>query len=437
MTHFATSTRFIIAAALIIVALSCGQPGRETVVLDFWAMGAEGETVIHLVPEFERTHPHIRVRVQPIPWTAAHEKLLTAYAGDATPDLCQLGNTWIPEFAALHALEPLNDRIARSAEIDSSHFFSGAWASSVIDGSVLALPWYVDTRLLFYRTDILREAGFDSPPRTWEEWTRQLDAVKRVAGENKFAILLPINEFEAPVTLALQQDDLMVRDHGTRGNFRSPGFREAFSFYVSLFESGWAPRMANTEISNVWQEFGQGFFSFFITGPWNISTFRERLPSGVADHWTTAPMPAPGDDPSAYPGAGIAGGAGLAIFRSSEKKEEAWQFIEYLLRPENQIALHQRLGNLPARLVAWEDPVLAENPYAAAFYTQLTRVRPTPQIPEWERIASMIWQQAEAVVNGRRTIDAALEQLDRDVDRLLEKRRWMLSRETRPPREGE
>ena len=54
------------------------------------------------------------MRVQQIPWTAAHEKLLTAFAGDATPDVCQLGNTWIPEFAALDALEPLDDRVATS-----------------------------------------------------------------------------------------------------------------------------------------------------------------------------------------------------------------------------------------------------------------------------------------------------------------------------------
>jgi multiple sugar transport system substrate-binding protein len=49
------------------------------------------------MPEFERRYPEIQVKVQQIPWSAAHEKLLTAYAGDAMPDVFQLGNTWIPE----------------------------------------------------------------------------------------------------------------------------------------------------------------------------------------------------------------------------------------------------------------------------------------------------------------------------------------------------
>ncbi|MCK4689629.1 MAG: extracellular solute-binding protein [Candidatus Marinimicrobia bacterium] len=67
-------------------------------------MGAEGEHIQKLMPEFEKC-TGINVKVQSIPWTAAHEKLLTAYAGNSTPDICQLGNTWIPEFVALNAID--------------------------------------------------------------------------------------------------------------------------------------------------------------------------------------------------------------------------------------------------------------------------------------------------------------------------------------------
>ena len=69
--------------------------------LEFWAMGREAEVVVDLLGTFRRRHPQVQVRVQQLPWSAAHEKLLTAYAGDALPDLCQLGNTWLPEFVAL------------------------------------------------------------------------------------------------------------------------------------------------------------------------------------------------------------------------------------------------------------------------------------------------------------------------------------------------
>ena len=83
-------------------------------------MGREGEVLSELVPEFERQNPGISVRVQQIPWSAAHEKLLTAYVGDATPDIAMLGNTWVPEFVALDALEPLDARVAASTQIQES-----------------------------------------------------------------------------------------------------------------------------------------------------------------------------------------------------------------------------------------------------------------------------------------------------------------------------
>ena len=71
-------------ALAVILALSltvaCRSSSSETV-LRFWAMGREGEVVVDLVREFERAHPGIRVNVQQLPWTAAHEKLLTAFAG--------------------------------------------------------------------------------------------------------------------------------------------------------------------------------------------------------------------------------------------------------------------------------------------------------------------------------------------------------------------
>src|SRR5258708_30617443 len=87
-------------------------------VLHFWAMGREGEVASELLAAFERENPGLRVRVEQLPWSAAHEKLLTAYAGDATPDLAQMGNTWLPEFVALAAIVPLAARLRASAHVD-------------------------------------------------------------------------------------------------------------------------------------------------------------------------------------------------------------------------------------------------------------------------------------------------------------------------------
>ena len=196
--------RGMLVAALLVLA-GCRQAGgdKETV-LHFWGLGREGEVVAELVRDFERENPGIRVEVQQIPWTAAHEKLLTAFVGRSTPDLAQLGNTWIPEFVALRALAPLTPWLEQSATVRAEHYFPGIWSTNVVDGTAYGVPWYVDTRLLFYRKDILARAGYETMPATWTEWRAAMEAVKRDVGPDRYAIFLPLNEWAQPVIFGLQ-----------------------------------------------------------------------------------------------------------------------------------------------------------------------------------------------------------------------------------------
>lgn len=416
-------TRRLLLGALLILLSACAPSPGDRQTLRFWVMGREGEVIEQLLPEFERRNPDIRVRVQQLPWTAAHEKLLTAFAGDTLPDLCQLGNTWLPEFAALNALADLGTRVATSRVVVAEDYFPGIWETNVIDGRLHGIPWYVDTRLLFYRSDLLKKAGFVTPPRSWGEWEQALAAIQKAVGPTRYAILLPLNEFEPLLALGLQQDDPLLREEGRRGGFSSPGFRRALDFYARMFHNGWAPALGGAQISNVWTEFGRGYFSFYISGPWNIGEFKRRLPAEHQDDWMTAPLPGP-----AGPGSSIAGGSSLVIFRSSRHPEAAWRLMEYLSEPAVQIRFHEMTGNLPPRRTAWQDEQLAGDVYAKAFRDQLERVRPTPKVPEWERIVNEMQLTAEQVVRGGMDVEQATRALDRRVDAILEKRRWMLAR---------
>jgi multiple sugar transport system substrate-binding protein len=99
----------ILILLIYLIGFSCSSTTSNKIEINFWAMGAEGEQVQKLVPEFEKQNPGLAVKVQMIPWTAVQEKLITAYASDNTPDACQLGNTWIPQFVSLNALEDLEN----------------------------------------------------------------------------------------------------------------------------------------------------------------------------------------------------------------------------------------------------------------------------------------------------------------------------------------
>jgi multiple sugar transport system substrate-binding protein len=401
----------------------CSRPDDGTVTLEFWAMGREGEVVTELIPEFERRNPGIRVQVQQMPWTAAHEKILTAIVGEATPDIGQIGNSWVPEFVAINALEPLDPWIAKSQTIRPRNFFSGIWDTNVIDGGVYGIPWYVDTRVLFYRPDILAAAGVPRPPQTWTEWRDAMEKVEAHVGKKGFAIFLPTDEWAQPISLGLQTGAGFLKDGGGRGDFQSPEFRKAFHFYLGIFRDGLAPVANTTQIANVFQQFAAGDFAMYITGPWNVGEFKRRLPPEMQDRWMTAPLPGPNG-----PGVSLAGGSSLSIFEGTEHKEEAWKLIEFLSEPAQQVRFYELSGNLPARLEAWDDPTLAGDRYIRAFREQLQRVRPTPKVPEWEQIVTRVYEHAEAAIRGRMTEDQALAALDRDVDRMLEKRRFLLAR---------
>ncbi|HEX5724008.1 MAG TPA: sugar ABC transporter substrate-binding protein [Longimicrobiaceae bacterium] len=410
------------AAALLLLLAGCGGGGEEDeVVVRFWGMGREGEVVGELVPEFERQNPGIRVDVQQIPWSAAHEKLLTAYVGEATPDVAQLGNTWVPEFEALGALEPLDARVAASQAVRREDYFPGIWDTNVVGGRTYGIPWYVDTRVLFYRPDLLAAAGHPRPPQTWEEWRDALRRLKARMGPDRWPILLPTNEWPQPVILGMQSGEELLREGGRYGNFRGPGFRRGFEFYVGLFREGLAPTVSASEISNRYQEFERGNIAMFITGPWEIGEFSSRVAPSVP--WATAPLPGPDG-----PGVSLAGGSSLVLFRGSRRKDAAWKLVEFLSRPEQQVRFYQLTGDLPPRRSAWRAPALAENRHAAAFRAQLDRVRPLPMVPESEQIVSKVFEQGERAARGQATVDEALATLDREVDRILEKRRWLLAR---------
>jgi multiple sugar transport system substrate-binding protein len=410
-------------AALIVVATGCRGERATRDAVELWALGREGEMVQRMIPGFERRNPGVRVRVQQVPWSAAHEKLLTAYVGEAMPDVFQVGNTWIPEFVALGAIEPMDERVRRSGSVSFDDYFPGIVDTSVIDGATYGRPWYVDTRLLFYRSDLVAAAGYAAPPRTWEAWLDAMTRVKQHAKSGEFAALMPINEWQPLVILALQQGAELLREGDTRGNFETPSFRAALGFYVDLFRRGLAPLTSQAQVANLYQDFARGAFAFYVTGPWNIGEFRARLPSAV--RWATAPWPAPDEH---YPGTSLAGGASLAIFRGSHRKDAAWALLEYLSEPAQQLELYRLTGDLPSRKSAWTEAGPAGDAQAQAFRTQLEHVRPTPKIPEWERIADQITRHAESAIRGRLTIDEALAALDRDADETLEKRRWLMRR---------
>lgn len=415
--------KVIASVLLIIFFTNCDSNTSKKVEIKFWAMGSEAEQILKILPEFEKKYPNIKVKVQQVPWTAAQEKLITAFASDNTPDICQLGNTWIPQFASLDAIIDLTDFIDNSTVVKPENFFKGIWETNVIDNQVYGIPWYVDTRLMFYRKDVFKRAGFESPPKNWEELYLLCKKIKELEqGKEKFPVFIPTNEWNSFIIFGLQAGAQLLKDKNTKGNFHSKEFKEAFDYLIKFHKENLTP-FGMMQVTNVYQAMAEEYISIYFSGPWNIPEFKKWMTGNLADKWATAPMPGYQNE---YPGLSLAGGSSLVIFKRSENKNEVWKLIEFLSEPEIQLKVYSVTNNLPSVIEAWNDSSLANDIYMKAFYQQLQNVTSTPKIPEWEQIVfSKLQQYAEFAARGVMTTDEALKKLDEDANRILEKRRWL------------
>jgi multiple sugar transport system substrate-binding protein len=382
--------------------------------LTMWAMGTEGENGSRMLPPFEAASG-LSVSLQSIAWTAAHEKILTAFAGRSMPDVLMVRNDWLPELALLRAIEPVPPALMAGQQPMAAQ-------TSTIDGTPMALPWIMDTMVQFYRRDLLAAAGYDIPPGDWAAWKRMAHAIKRRAPDN-YAVLMLLDWPEHLFGYAAQQPDPLLRDHNGFGNFRSAGFRAVLAHYKSLFDERLAPKVLGTDIVDTKTVFAQGWVAIAPAGGDLLHDFYLYPKLVRRELWANAVMPGPtGFAP------GPITGSSLAVSHSSADRAAAWELAGYFGSASVQVRFGQITGMMPTRPIAWTAPEIAHDPVSQVFVRQLSDVRPPPQIPEWQRILDEVQLVAEHMVRGEISVDAAAREMDARVDRILAKRRWLLNR---------
>lgn len=355
--------------------------------ISVWAMGNEGENLSVLADAFMDEYPDVTVEVTPVPWDAAHDRIVNAMAGGEGPDVTMVGTTWMGEFASLGGLDPT------PANIDSSQFFEGAWDTTVVDGTSYAVPWYVETRLLYYRTDLAEEAGATAPPESWED-LKAMAAAMQDAGARYGLTLLPGGPGAWQVYMPFfwqAGGDIMDAD----GNFTLDGEPcvEALTFYDSFFEEELVPPAA-VDVPREAQ-FADGDLGSFFDGPWMIGIVEDA--GTDPETYTVAPQT------TEEAGTSFVGGSNLAVLADSDNKEAGWAFIEYVSRPEVQVTWYETVSALPAVQSAWEDEQLSGDDKLSVFGEQLEDAKAPPAISTWEQIASEIDGVIEQVTVGDMT----------------------------------
>ena len=392
---------FVVALFVLIMSAlaACGSSGgggnANSANLTVWAMGAEGDNLKTLATSFNQQNPGIHVNVQSIPWSNAHAKLLTAVAGQQTPDVAEMGTTWMPEFSKTGALD------TPPSSISSSTFFPSAWNMTVSNGTSYGVPWYVDTRVLYYRTDIAQKAGITHAPQNWDELLADARAMQQKGGA-KYGISLQSNDWQEFLPF-IWQDGGQVYKNG-QFTLNSPEVVQALTFYQTFFKEGLTPQTEPPGF-DVSQGFIQGSLPMFISGPWEMGLIQQNGGPSMNGKWAVAPVPQKVSNTS------FVGGSDLVVFKNSPNRAAAWKFVQYLLDPSVQSKWYGIVGDLPAVQSAWSSGTLASDKNLVVFHTQLSNTLGPPPITNWEQVANVIDNDMQQTCLGKTSPQQAVQDM--------------------------
>jgi len=339
----------------------------ERLELVVWGLqsGEETKGLDAQIQEFERRHPHIRVKnLMMGTGGMSAQKLMTSIAGNVPPDLVRQDRFTIGDWASREAFRPLDDLLASpeanapgdAERIDPAEYYPACWTEAVYQGKVYAIPDSTDDRLLYWNKDLYRKAGLDPerPPRTWEElldYTQKLTK-RRPDGSFESVGFIPVVKTHSNSWFYLyswQNGGEFMSPDGRTCTLLNPQTKEALEWLTGFYDKLSGAENV-TAFASTFQPREQ---DPFITGRMamkvdtnnairNIARFGKNLDYGVAP----APVPAArlrGEGRFAGQPKYItwSGGFSFAIPVGSRHVPEAWQFIKWMNSLESRRIFNQ------------------------------------------------------------------------------------------------
>ncbi|MGY0064157.1 sugar ABC transporter substrate-binding protein [Streptomyces sp. LZ34] len=365
-------------------------------------MGTEGERLPELAARFQKSNPDAKVKVTAIPWQDYAKKVETAIASQSTPDATLVGAADLTNFASTGGLEQVP-----AGFVDTSSFYRGAARSTTFDGGTYGVPWYVETRSLFYRKDLARAAGV-SAPKTWKEYRPFLKALQKEGA--KWGLSLPTGaaaSWQGVLPFMWQAGADLMNENSTEFTFDTPEALEGLEFYQSFFTAKTASRNGPVSLGEIEPQFVDGSTAALISGPWETALLKAAGGADfVEDKVGIAPLP---KGPKSN--AGYIGGGHWAVFKDAKNRDGAWKFIRWLSRPDVQQDWYGLSGDLPAVQSAWNEGKLKSDPTLAVFRSQLETALPGPNVTTWKQITAVLDAEIEKVAKGVSSPKAALERV--------------------------
>ncbi|WP_431901826.1 extracellular solute-binding protein [Nonomuraea sp. bgisy101] len=367
-----------------------------------WAIGEEGKALDAFADDFEKANPGVKITVTPMGWDVAHDKITSAIAGGATPDVTMIGSTWSGELSKTGALDPTPADL-----FDQAAFFPGAWETVNVNGTAYGVPWYVETRVLYYRKDVAEKAAVKAPA-TWADFTAFVKAMKEKGGADKgFNQGYRAGSWQELLPLIWQAGGDIVKDGAY--TFDTPEAVTALKHYASLFEQKLAPN--DLPVGAFPQTFIKGEVGAFYSGPWMAGVLANDGGDGFKDKFGLALYPK-----GPVTGTSFVGGADMVVFKKAKNRDAAWTFLRWLTDPKVQATWYTKVKALPSVRSAWQEPALTADPQLAVFGEQLKDAKTPPPFPTWEQVARVIETELEKLALGRSTAEETAKAIQSQAD---------------------
>jgi multiple sugar transport system substrate-binding protein len=399
------------------------------VTIDFWYMpnGPSPDKVVRReVDRFHALHPNITVRATKLDWPDALTRLTTAAASGSGPDVSQLGTTWVGSISSLGGLRPFSDdELAWLGGREA--YLPASWTSTRLLGrtEVTAVPWFVDIRAVFYRTDILRSLDID-PATAFTDWRSFAATLDRISAGGKVAALGQPGKADwnvvhnvAPFVWEAGGDFLSA--DGTRATVATPAALDGVDYYrklVAKYNSRFVLRGTYTEARRA---FVDGRVAVLTDAPESVATYRGTAKLG--GRWATAPMPTGPKGRFTF-----LGGSNLSLWKASQHPAVALEWIRFLTGEESQRRYVSGIGLWPARLSATTKAPFGSDPAYRAFTAQIPNGRQYPAVAAWNGIEvalhkafGTMWDRVLATGSPltRRELEALLNRATTDVQQAI------------------
>jgi multiple sugar transport system substrate-binding protein len=403
-------TRTVLAKAVLCAALVAGggaAHAETTLNALFMSQAAYSEGDVRAMTEdFTKEHPDIKVNLEFVPYEGLRDKTLLAQGAGGGFDVVLFDVIWPAEFAQNKILVDVTDRITPEME---KGVLPGAWTTVEYNGQRYGMPWILDTKYLFYNTEMLSKAGIAAPPKTWAELVDQAKTIKQ-KGIVEYPIVWSWAQAEAAIcdyTTLVAANKGEFLDSSGKPAFQTGGGLEALQYMVDTIDQGLTnPNSREYLEEDVRRVFSSGQAAFALNWTYMYNLANDAKESQIVGK--VGVVPAPGVKGKSEASA-VNGSMGLGITATSQHPQEAWTYISYMTSKPVQ-EKYARLS-LPIWAASYKEPAVTkgQEPLVAAAQTSLGLMFPRPTTPTYQEMSTALQQAIQSALQKSETPEQALK----------------------------